>query len=301
VALPDTENSVGCCPASERETLQLRFASHYVTISSSSPEVTADFRSSVELMLESRLDGICAGKLQVTARTGTFRVLGPAASDAYECDDPEAAANRLFHAAIKLLMAARSDLLWIHGGVAARARRAMLLCGTSGAGKSTLVAALLARGWTYFSDEFAVVDPRTATVFPFPIALYKRVSNGQSLAKVEDIQQLPKIFIETPAHAVGRGPVPIGGVFFLSYTPRAEVVQVVDCSPAEGVLEMLKNSLSTAPAREQEIRRLCDLMSRVPSARLSYAHARDASDRIDARFARSQSASLAVAQSRRDG
>jgi len=215
----------------------------------------------------------------------------------YECDDPEAAANRLFHAAIKLLMAARSDLLWIHGGVAARGGRATLLCGHSGAGKSTLVADLLARGWTYFSDEFAVVDPCNATVFPFPITPYMRVSNERRLAEVEDVQHMPKIFVETAAHAVGRTAVPIDGVFFLSYAPQSKVVQVVDCSPAEGVLEMLQNSLSIAPSREQEIRRLCDLMSRVPSARLSYTRARDATDRIGAGFARSGGASFAVARS----
>jgi hypothetical protein len=48
--------------------------------------------------------------------------------------------------------------LFVHAGVVARAGRAILIPGKSGVGKSTLVAALVAAGATYYSDEYAPID-----------------------------------------------------------------------------------------------------------------------------------------------
>jgi hypothetical protein len=65
----------------------------------------------------------------------------------------------------------RSEFLQVHAAVLARSDQAVLLAGTSGAGKSTLAAGLLSRGWTYLSDEFALIDPVSLRVSPFPKAL----------------------------------------------------------------------------------------------------------------------------------
>jgi hypothetical protein len=43
--------------------------------------------------------------------------------------------------------------------------------GNSGVGKSTLAAGLVSRGWTYLSDEFALIDPDTLRLHPFPKAM----------------------------------------------------------------------------------------------------------------------------------
>lgn len=47
----------------------------------------------------------------------------------------------------------------------------MALVGPSGSGKSTLAASLVARGAEYLCDEFALVDPETLRLHPFPRAL----------------------------------------------------------------------------------------------------------------------------------
>ena len=47
----------------------------------------------------------------------------------------------------------------------------MVFAGASGCGKSTLVAGLLPRGWKYLSDEFALIDPSTLYLRPFPKAV----------------------------------------------------------------------------------------------------------------------------------
>ncbi len=59
------------------------------------------------------------------------------------------------------------DEIFVHAGVVAIGGRAVLMPGVSGAGKSTLVKALMERGATYYSDEFALVDAR-GMVHPYP-------------------------------------------------------------------------------------------------------------------------------------
>jgi len=53
------------------------------------------------------------------------------------------------------------DTLALHAGVLYRDGSALLLPAPSGSGKSTLVAALVQRGWTYGSDEGALMVPAT--------------------------------------------------------------------------------------------------------------------------------------------
>lgn len=65
----------------------------------------------------------------------------------------------------------RTEFVQIHAGTVARSGQGFILAGSSGAGKSTLVAGLLARGWDYLSDEFALVNPETLHLHAFPKAL----------------------------------------------------------------------------------------------------------------------------------
>lgn len=52
--------------------------------------------------------------------------------------------------------------LVVHSAAAALGDRAVVLPGVSGAGKSTLVAALVASGLSYLTDEVSLLDPRVA-------------------------------------------------------------------------------------------------------------------------------------------
>ena len=58
--------------------------------------------------------------------------------------------------------------LLLHAAVMERGGRALVMTGISGAGKSTLAALLGARGWRLMGDEFALVDPETGLIHPFP-------------------------------------------------------------------------------------------------------------------------------------
>ena len=64
-----------------------------------------------------------------------------------------------------------SNYLQIHAASMACSGQGIIFAGNSGSGKSTLAAALLSRGWGYLCDEFALIDPATLRVHPFPKAL----------------------------------------------------------------------------------------------------------------------------------
>ena len=71
--------------------------------------------------------------------------------------------------------------VFVHAGVVAHRGGALVLPGRSLAGKTTLVAALVAQGAAYLSDEFAVLDAEGA-VHPYPKPLSLRLNPG-SLAQ----------------------------------------------------------------------------------------------------------------------
>ena len=62
---------------------------------------------------------------------------------------------------------------FVHAGVVGWRGKAILIPGRSYSGKSTLVAALVAAGATYYSDEYAVLDER-GRVHPYPKPLSLR-------------------------------------------------------------------------------------------------------------------------------
>jgi len=60
------------------------------------------------------------------------------------------------------------------GAVSLPGRGAVLLPGRTGTGKTTFTLALVSRGWTYFSDDCAALDPDTLDIRPVPGAAHLR-------------------------------------------------------------------------------------------------------------------------------
>jgi HprK-related kinase A len=63
------------------------------------------------------------------------------------------------------------EYIQLHASSIERDGLALILPGDPGAGKTTLTAGLLARGWSYLCDEFALIDASTRRVHPYPRAL----------------------------------------------------------------------------------------------------------------------------------
>jgi hypothetical protein len=76
------------------------------------------------------------------------------------------------------LVSRLSETVPLHAGAVARDGAAIVLPGLSHAGKSTLVRELLRRGFTYFSDEYALID-RTGRLHAYPRALMLRDEEGE--------------------------------------------------------------------------------------------------------------------------
>src|SRR5205823_9671727 len=78
--------------------------------------------------------------------------------------------------------------VFVHAGVVGWKGKAIVIPGRSFSGKSTLVAELVRAGATYYSDEYAVVDPQ-GRVHPYPKPLSLR-ENGAARGKKYAMEEL---------------------------------------------------------------------------------------------------------------
>lgn len=126
---------------------------------------------------------------------------------------------------------------FVHAGVVAREGWALVIPGASFSGKTTLVAALVAAGLEYFSDEFAVLDS-DGLVHPYPKPLSMR-EPGQFRQIDRDIGDLGGVRGSRPARVavIARAPFVSGG----TWRPQR-------ASASEGALALLAH---TIPARER--------------------------------------------------
>lgn len=130
------------------------------------------------------------------------------------------------------------DRIFVHAGVVGHHGRAIVIPGMSFSGKTTLVAALVAAGATYLSDEFAPLDA-AGLVHPYPKPL--SVRDEHLIQRDHDVAGMGGV--------VGDEPLPIGLVVATSYTPGARW-NPRRLSPGEGVLALLSHTVAaqTRPA-----------------------------------------------------
>ncbi len=76
----------------------------------------------------------------------------------------------------------------LHAAVLVRNHTALLLPAESGSGKTTLAAELASRGWTFYSDELAVLDPLSGHILP--LALPLSIKSGSVAALQRNYPQL---------------------------------------------------------------------------------------------------------------
>lgn len=108
----------------------------------------------------------------------------------------------------KLLIAERAEgCLFVHAGAVAWRDRGIVIPGCSRSGKSTLVRALVEAGATYYSDEFAVLDP-DGWVHPYALPLSIRASDTQPALRTR---------VEVMNGRSGTSPVPVRLIVVTSY------------------------------------------------------------------------------------
>ncbi len=88
---------------------------------------------------------------------------------------PEAVPQSLAHGLISAEIAMNLQMalgerrfLLLHASSVEKDGKVLIMTGESGSGKSTLSALLASRGWRFMGDEFALIDPISGDVYPFP-------------------------------------------------------------------------------------------------------------------------------------
>lgn len=140
----------------------------------------------------------------------------------------------------KIQMAYRATgSLFVHAGVVGWHHRAILIPGRSHSGKTTLVAALVAHGAEYYSDEFAVLD-RDGRVRPYSIPLSVRGRAGEAPLKVA---------VESFGGRAGTGPLAVGLIVVTRYQ-RAARWRPRPLSPGQALLALMDNTVAARRSPE---------------------------------------------------
>jgi hypothetical protein len=124
----------------------------------------------------------------------------------------------------------RQRLILHAGAVVAPDGRALLMPGPSGSGKSTTTLGMVAAGMGYLSDEFAVVDPDTVRMIPFPRPLALKQGSRQLLPRVDalavNVPTTTQTTVHVPVERLGGtahvGDAEPGWVVFPTYLEGAE-------------------------------------------------------------------------------
>jgi hypothetical protein len=185
-------------------------------------------------------------------------------------------------------MANLNQRLLFHGAVVARDDQALLLPAPSGAGKSTLSAALCAAGWTYFSDELAVVDPLRLRVEPLALPIGLKDKSMDALAPFwPDIQKRPRhnridgigVRYLAPHNTLRNGAMPIKALVFPRYSTDTST-NSTRLPPLASLERLVATGSSSRPLVSSDIAAILRLAA-LPSYRLEFSNLEDTLDLLD--------------------
>ncbi len=183
--------------------------------------------------------------------------------------------------------------LQIHAAVMSSGGVGVVFAGRPGQGKSTLAAALLARGWSYLSDEFAMIDPLTRRLMAYPKAICIKAGSFAPLRKLGLPLEGSRIGLKG---AKGRvllldplrvrrdavsPPCPVGLIVFPEYGggagPAAEPV-----SRARTMFELTQVAFNLVKFRTRGMELLCDVVRGAECYRLRTGDLSETCHRVEA-------------------
>ncbi|MGC2637388.1 MAG: hypothetical protein WA294_09435 [Acidobacteriaceae bacterium] len=155
-------------------------------------------------------------------------------------------AARVLESRVHLRAAALTkEYVFVHAGVVQWGGHALLLPGASHTGKSSMVAALVAAGAQYYSDEYAVID-LDGRVRAFPRRLRLR-ENGVEKPGVADGAE--------PVKTSALDPLSLGWVLNLRFRDGA-VWSPKELTPGQTLLALLENTVAVRRQSELTLRTL---------------------------------------------
>ena len=257
-------------------TLYIGFDGHHVAVRSNAAEVLAWVERGFQQMLASESTGTI-GRLEVHQEGGKYYLQWNDSTDPKEGELGLILVS-LKNEVIRRLIRARSDLLWLHAAAAAYRGKAVVIPAISGQGKSTLVTNLCRKGWEFLSDDLIALDSASGEVLAFPLT--PAVRNGHiGEGPVYHLSELRKTVIPLGPGSVRRESTPIGALVFPAFGPGVPSA-LVRTSPANAVLVLLKNCVNFQDHREEAVRHLTALVTRVPVCRLTYSDGESAAELV---------------------
>ncbi|WP_174293401.1 HprK-related kinase A [Sphingomonas bacterium] len=166
--------------------------------------------------------------------------------------------------------------LLLHAGVVERDGRALVLTGASGSGKSTLAALLARQGWRFLGDEFALLDPATGTLAPFPrpvslknesIALFDGGHRWGPLLRGTPKGDIRHLVPDSEALAAMDQPATPALIVFPSFG-FTEAVRAVP--PSEAFVRLTQASTNYTALGEAGFAALTRLIGEVPAVAVDY-------------------------------
>jgi len=200
--------------------------------------------------------------------------------------------------AINTMVATRmSQYLQIHASVVARDGRAIICPGRPGQGKTTLAAALLTRGWSYLSDEFALFNPQTQLLEPYPKALCIKAGSFDVLRRMRLPIDVDRVYYKgekgrvTLLDPLKIRPNIVAGHCRLDMVIFPEVNHsstpvIANVSRAQTVFELTRCSFNFGKFREPGFNLLADVVEQVGCYRLCCGHLGTTCDLVEAFFSR---------------
>lgn len=190
---------------------------------------------------------------------------------------------------LQMALGERSFLL-LHASSVEQGGRALLMTGGSGSGKSTLSAMLAARGWRFMGDEFALVDPSSGQLHPFPrpislknesIGVMQSMTPGAVFGPL--IRSTPKgdishLVPDGPSIAAMDIPAVPSLILFPGYGMAAETRPV---GMAEAFVRLTQASTNYPMLGEAGYRALVRLVKTVPAWAIDYPDGETALSQID--------------------
>jgi hypothetical protein len=201
-------------------------------------------RPAEDARVDHLLSWVTAGSLTSRGRTRRSDVLYRGSRRVVRTEE-RAALIEAMQTELRRIVAEHSpEFVFVHAGVVEWQGRAIVIPGRSFSGKTTIVAGFLRAGATYYSDEYAVLDPN-GRVHPFakPLSLREGSSRGADVA--------PAAF---GAH-IGRAPIPVGAIVVTAYAAEAaDTYRPERRSEGSGALALLDNA-TAARSRPRDVLR----------------------------------------------
>ena len=148
---------------------------------------------------------------------------------------------------------AHNFLFYIHAGVVGMGDACVLLPAAPGSGKSSLTAALTHRGFRYFSDEVALIEPGTFMVNPMPLAICAKSTGWDLIARYyPEILSVPTHgrsdgkmvrYVPPPADRVQKTPAAISHIVFPHYD-KASKTELKPIARSEALARLMSECLA---------------------------------------------------------